>query len=218
MLMKLSSKIKRFSHLKCALFIFLGSIIILVLSLVINEKTVDSVLQNIFAGLITGLVITLIGGIKSKEIQDIEIKKDFYEELDMLYSSEKDFYWKYVDCKKFNGEEYNTSVKNLVEAMESIDTYILQMDQEKVMKEVLGEKPSEYFRLYGKYDIKALKTRYDQLRILLAPDVTIDDAKKEEIDSIIRVIQTSHLVTKSMAFANIPGLNRDQREIERTCL
>ena len=61
---KMFGMIVKYSYLKCTFIIIIIALVTLGLSFIINEKW-QSIFQNVFAGLITGIVITLIGSIKN---------------------------------------------------------------------------------------------------------------------------------------------------------
>ena len=83
--LKLNLKaICKYQHLRCTFCISLLAIITLFVSLIVNLPPLDSILQNIFAGLVTGIVITLIGSLKNKELKDAEIEKQFLETIHNL--------------------------------------------------------------------------------------------------------------------------------------
>lgn len=64
-------KIAKYPHLKCTIWFSIVAIIVFTVSLIALCSPWDSVLQNIFAGLITGIVVILISSLKSKELKDV---------------------------------------------------------------------------------------------------------------------------------------------------
>lgn len=85
-----------FSHIRMSVIILFVAIIVLLISCHLDAVVNDfwsSILANIFAGLITGLVICLIGGIKQKNSFGLQAKIKWLEELAKMlaiYNSDYD--------------------------------------------------------------------------------------------------------------------------------
>ena len=97
-------------HIKTAVFLFGIAIVTLIVSGVlhfIKSTFWSSVLANVFAGLITGLVICVISGIKQKSIMVINAKILWLQELSSLIKVYFADYNKLVRLKfeKFNCDE-----------------------------------------------------------------------------------------------------------------
>ena len=209
------SKIRKYAHLKCAFWISISSVVILVISLFVQDKTISSILQNIFAGLITGLVITLIGSIKGKELKDIDIRKAFFDEIKCCYFSSKEAYWVYMDKKDGQDDMYKTAVCDLVKEMHSIEECIDRADKDDSFVGIMSKKPSEFFESQGEYSFSEQKKRYKDLLGMVNAG-RFDTKVRSSIDSIIRDIRNAHLVIAAVVYPEVTMLEKDKNEIERS--
>ena len=97
-------------HVLVSIVIFSAACVSLVAAMILHNLTLEfasSILANIFAGLITGLIICLISGIKQKTTVDINEKKEWLQKLSVLIKIYFADYDKLVRLKfdKFNGDE-----------------------------------------------------------------------------------------------------------------
>lgn len=80
---------RKYQHLKCTFWILVVAIIVLIMSLIVHCPPLESILQNIFSGLVTGLAVTLISSLKSKELKDAEIEDQFFKMVHEIYISSR---------------------------------------------------------------------------------------------------------------------------------
>ena len=212
-------QIKSFAHVKYAFRILAASIVILILSIVIQSSSIQPILQNIFAGLITGLVITFIGSIKGKTLKNLEIKKALFEKIDKLYKSGNEAYWEYNKHKDSDDdEEYFVATYDLVCELQNMETFITSKDSDERIHEILGKKPSDYLSSIDKYDLSEQNHKYENLFSILDSETNIDISKRKEIDELIRAIRNQHRIICKIASSETSKSDDAMIEVERAIL
>ena len=188
---KMFGMIVKYSYLKCTFIIIIIALVTLGLSFIINEKW-QSIFQNVFAGLITGIVITLIGSIKGKEIKELEFEKQLLDELDSIFSGHYDAYSSYFRHYFSNDEEYEKAASHLIEQLRSVDMYISEKNENNVVTKMLKNEASVYFVSEGKYDLIKIQERYDDLDGIFWGREKFDLDMRSKVNDIINEIDDFH--------------------------
>ena len=175
-------KISKYSHLKCTLWILVAAIVVLIASLLVSSLPWASILQNIFAGLITGIVVTLISSLKSKEIKDAEIEDQFLKIVHELYSSSRKAYEEYWKVRHEKDDVYFEETFELITELQAIESYIGLKDNDERLARILGKKPSQFFDEDKNYDFMEQKKRHDKLYERLDSKLTFDEEERKAID------------------------------------
>ena len=184
----ISQKIKKYDHLRCTLYICLAAILTLVLSLIIKDPSWKSILQNIFAGFITGVVISLISSYKNKGLKDREIVKDYLETIRNQYNSYWTLFGEYRRNKHSQVDIYYETTYDLIDGMDAIESLLESADNNERLVRLLKNKPTVYFNEAFGYNFAEQKKRQKELYDILDSGNIYDDANRKVIDSKIKVI------------------------------
>ena len=192
-------KIGKYAHLKCTFWILISSIVVLVASLIVPDSPWGSILQNIFAGLVTGIVVTLIGSLKSKELKDAEIEDQFLKMVHDLYISSCTAYMEYMKVRHEKDDVYFEGTYELITELQAVDSFIGSRDNDERLVRILGKKPSDLFDQEKEYCFLEQEKRHGRLYDLLDSKVTFDEEARKEIEQQIGVIRRAHTVVNRKA-------------------
>ena len=215
---KILKLIAKYSHLRCTLFILIAALNALVLSFFIQNRDVKSIMQNVFAGLITGIVITVIGSIKGKEIKELEFEKHILNELDSRFSRYYDAYSSYFRHYFSDDEEYEKSVSNVIDQLRSVDMYISEMSENNVVTKILKKKASVYFVSEGEYDLVKLQGKYNELDDLFWGRETFDQDIRSKANEIIVSISESHDDVRNNVRQKLSMINTNEYELMKSII
>ena len=207
-------KIWKYPHLKGTVLIAVVAFAVLIISLCVIPAPWDSILQNVFAGLITGLVVTLIGSLKSKAIKDIEIEQGFLQSIHDQYKTTSQQWIEYRKKRHAATDEFFEEAYELAAEMESIESYIEHRDKNGRLVRILGRKPSEFFERETSYNFNEQKQRHKELYDLLEFTTDQDDKWRKTVDDKINEIRKVHRDLNRGAFNLIGELNEKKIEIE----
>lgn len=174
------TKIKKYQHLRCTLWISVTAIIVLIVSLIVPCSPWNSILQNIFAGLVTGVVVTLIGSLKSKELKDAEIEVQFMKMVHDLYISSRREYSHYRKFRHNEDDVYFEEVYELITELQAIESFIKSKDKDNRLVRILGKKPSEYFDEED-YNLTEQMNRHDELYERLTSGSSYNEEERREL-------------------------------------
>ncbi len=211
----LKDKINKYQHLKVTFWIAVVAIITLIVSFIACSPW-NSILQNVFAGLVTGLVITLIGSLKGKELKDTELERDFMISLHDQYLTENKQFREFRKYRKAEADDYFGALYDLASEMYAIEAQIEQEDRNELLIQVLGQKPSEFFKDKADYDFEALNKTHKDVAVLLDSRMSYPENVRKEIDEKLTYIRGSHHKLNHCVFNRIYMLQDQKTEIERS--
>lgn len=171
-----------FPHLWLAGIILILTIATLAVSVHLDyhgNKFWSSICANIFAGLLTGLILCLIAGTKQVFVGGLKSKKHY---LETLNSRIKEYYQQFHELRTkqfsvFDGsEELFGFIYDTGACANGINEFILQSSFDKK----LAFSPCEYCKKKFQYDAYALADAYEELHINLY-EVDIQYPSKKEI-------------------------------------
>lgn len=208
-------KIRKYQHLKCTFWIFVAAIIVLIVSLLVPCSPWNSILQNVFAGLVTGIVVTLISSLKGKELKDAEIEDQFFKMVHDLYISSRREYMEYrkVRHEKDDGV-YSEVTYELITELQAIESFIESKDKDDRLVRILGKKPSEFFDEEKDYSFAEQKKRHQELYVLLDSKLTFDEEERKTIEQEINIIRRAHVVLNKKALKRSGEIFDEKIEIE----
>jgi len=170
-----------FPHIRIAAVITILTILSLAGAWILDFCNVtfwSSVLANIFAGLITGLVLCLISGSKQIFVAKLENQKLFLNELEKLINDFQKLYNELVK-KPFSQYDDNDGLFEFIYNVGShanwINDYILQSS----FDETIALDPQEYCKHMG-YDALALTNDFEELHSNLY-NLDVEYPSKKEI-------------------------------------
>ena len=207
-------KICKYQHLKCTCWISIAAIIVLIVSLVVPASPWGSILQNIFAGLITGIVVTLISSLKSKELKDAEIEEEFLKRVHDLYISLRREYCEYRKVRYETDDVYSSGAYELISELQSIESFIEAKDKDVRLVRILGKKPSEFFNEENGYSFAEQNERHRQLYKQLDCKMVFDEEERKTIDQEIYTIQRTHRVLNKKALSRSDEIFYEKIDIE----
>ena len=224
--MKKKNKAKK-SHCYCSLLphvlvsiiIFSAACVSLVAAMILHNLTLEfasSILANIFAGLITGLIICLISGIKQKTTVDINEKKEWLQKLSVLIKIYFADYDKLVRLKfdKFNGDEnlyiffYDAHTH-----ANDVNTEILQRQFDKN----IDFSPRDYCKETLHYDAEALIDAFEDLHIFVE-HIDIDCPSSKEILAHFNTVHTKLKALNSSIYIEIRELDDKLSKMHKSIL
>ena len=206
-------KVKKYQHLRCTLWISVAAIIVLIVSLNVPCTPWDSILQNIFAGLVTGIVVTLISSLKSKEIKDAEIEAQFMKMVNDLYIYSRREYLHYRECRHDKDDVYSEATYELITELQAIESFLEAKDKDDRLVRILGKKPSEYFDEEN-YSFEEQKKRHGELYKRLDSELQYDEEERKVIDHLIETIRSAHRSVNRKAMRRIDEILDEKIEIE----
>lgn len=185
-------KTNKYQHLRCTFWISVMAITVLIVSLIIPYFLWGSILQNIFAGLVTGIVVTLIGSLKSKELKNAEIEDKFLEMVHDLYISSRREYVEYRKVRYEKDDVYSEGVYNLITELQAIEGFIESKDKDNRIVRILGMKPSVFFDKEKYYCFAEQKKRHRDLYDQLNSSLSYNEKERKAIEQQIQVIRRAH--------------------------
>lgn len=208
-------KISKYQHLKCTFWIAAVAIVVLIVSLIVPCSPWNSILQNIFAGLVTGIVVTLISSLKGKELKEAEIEDQFLKMVHDLYVSSRRVYMEY---KKVRHEKddcvYSEVTYELITELQAIEGFIESKDKDDRLVRILGKKPSEFFDEGKDYNLVEQKKRHQELYDRLNCKMVYDEEERKVIDQKINAIRKAHSVVNRKAMNRTGEIFDEKIEIE----
>ena len=185
-------KICKYPHLKCTFWISVTAVIVLIASLIVSCSPLDSILQKIFAGLVTGIAVTLIGSLKSKELKDAEIEDQFLKIVHNLYISSRRAYMEYRKVRHEKDDVYSEGVYNLITELQAIEGFIESKDKDNRIVRIHGMKPSVFFDKEKYYCFAEQKKRHRDLYDQLNSSLSYNEKERKAIEQQIQVIRRAH--------------------------
>ena len=213
---KLRLYLKDYPHVRAICVI----IALLVLSFVFlffdfRCPTFSSINANVFAGLLTGLIITLVGSFRNKSQQDIQMTIDFFEMLRDQFLKETEAMNHYFISYYHSDDNYLKNLNSLAIELEHFDDIILDADH--TLSAILKRTPQEYFVYRFGYDAEMSKNQYVNInKHTFLSDVFDDDTgpdERDEIHGIILNALSSHQRIANVIGLTIRALERKQKEL-----
>ena len=210
----ITKQIKKYQHLKCTLWISIIAIVVLIVSLFVPCSPWASILQNIFAGLVTGIVVTLISSLKGKELKNAEIEDQFLKIVHDLYISSRSEYGEFRKSRYGNNNEYLDSIYELIVELEAIENFIGSKDKDGRLVGIIGKKPSEYFDEEKKYSFSEQEKRHQQLYDLVDSTIQYNEEERKAIDQLVGEIRRAHSALNKKAIDRENEIFEEKIEIE----
>ena len=179
---------------KIAGFTFLSFILSLVF---VNCSFLSSIFSNIFAGFLTGLVLSLISGTKSKSLIDIDIAYNYLNEIHDRYLTETEALVDYKKIRNASDDDYQEGVYLLVSEMNAIEEKLRSGDNDPLIEESLGNKPTLLFSsdCDSDYNIENQKRQYDEIIFdYLNQKMSFDHETRFNIDKKIYYLHLAHKI------------------------
>ena len=207
--------IGKYQHLRCTFWILVVAIFVLIVSLNIQCSPWDSILQNIFAGLITGIVVTFIGSLKGKELKDAEIENQFLKTVHDLYIISRREYMEYRKTRHVEDNDvYLEGAYDLIVELQAIEGFIESKDKDERLIKILGKKPSEFFDEEKDYCFTDQKKLQEELYDRLNSSLEFNEEERKTIDQQIAAIRRAHSVVNRKAVRRRDELFNEKLEIE----
>lgn len=171
-----------YPHLWIALIITAFSVIALLVSIYLNnidEKFWSSICANIFAGLLTGLIICLISGIKHVNASNLKSKKVYLEEVKSKLSEYMQFYNELLH-KNFIKYDDTTELFDFIYDVGARANWVNSFIMQSTFNELLPFDGCEYCKKKLSYDAEGLAEEFQTLHDKLY-NVDIKCPTKKEI-------------------------------------
>lgn len=207
-------KIIRYQHLRCAAVIAIATIITFILSVTITSAPWNSIFSNVFAGLLTGLVVTLISSYKGKALKDTEYERMFLNVIHERYLTSSDLYREYRKQRHTEESEYWPAVYDLACEMQSVEAYIKHMDSNDRIYRILEKKPSTLFEDGLDYSFTEQMERHEALISFLDLTMVYDEETRKKVDEMINPIRRAHRMLIRQVMNLIAELEEQKVEIE----
>lgn len=181
-----------------------------------ENKFWSSICANIFAGLLTGLIICLIAGTKQIFVGGLKSKKCYIE---TLASKIKDYYQQFRELKAkqfstFDGsEELFAFIYDTGACANAINEFILQSSFDRK----LAFSPCEYCKKTFLYDAYKLADAYEELHINLY-EVDVQCPTKKEILGYFDVVNKEIRKLNSAIHQELEEINIRLETINRAIL
>lgn len=208
------TKISKYQHLKCTFWILVAAIIVLIVSLIIRCPPFESILQNIFAGLLTGIVVTLISSLKEKELKEDEIEDQFLKIVHDLYISSRREYIEYRKVRHEEDDVYYVGAYDLITELQAVEGFIESKDKDDRFVRILGKKPSEFFEDGKYYSLADQDKRHRELYDRLNSSTCFNEEERKAIDQQIEAIRRAHRVVNRKAMNRTEEIFNEKIEIE----
>ena len=171
-----------YPHLWIALIITVLFVIALLVSIYLNnigEAFWSSICANIFAGLITGLIICLVSGIKQGCASNLKSQKAYLEELKSQLSEYIQFYSELLH-KNFTKHDDTTELFDFIYDVGSRANWVNSFIMQSTFNELLPFDGCEYCKKKLSYDAENLAEEFETLHDKLY-NVDIERPTKKEI-------------------------------------
>ena len=171
-----------YPHLWIVLIIALLSIVSLIVSICLNNNGAafwSSICANIFAGLITGLIICLVSGIKQGFASNLKSKKAYLEEIKTKLSEYSHFYNELLH-KNFTQYDDTSELFDFIYDVGSRANWVNSFIMQSTFNELLPFDGCEYCKTKLSYDAMTLSNEFEILHDNLY-NVDIKCPTKKEI-------------------------------------
>ena len=184
---------KVYPHILFTFIVILFLIISLVVLLLFRDnEIISSISANIFAGLLTGLIVTLIGSLRNKSIQDILSQIEFCDKLRDHFLQELQEAQDYWRSYYHSDDKYLENVDSFITEMGYFENLIEEGDHSKVLSDLFGKKPSCYFSEKINYSIELNRVQYDDvIKEIIEAEVYGDQIPDNEKESIHRIVMNT---------------------------
>lgn len=214
--LRFAKVILSFSHIRICLIIVAAAAIMLFISWVIKDAQPfwSSVFANVFAGLVTGLVICLIGGVKQISIVRMQSKKEWLQNLTELLKVYLNDYHQMtrLHFDRFDGkqETFNFYYDMSIHAS-NINVEIHQ----GVFNKALSFDPDQYCRKTFGYDSVAMGEKFDALHAYVEM-IEIDCPGSKEIAQQFATVHSELRKLNSAVYGVIRDLDVRLADIQKT--
>lgn len=170
-----------FPHFILCGVIIAVSIIMIILSYVLYKSGKDfqsSLFANVFAGLLTGLIICLLSGVKQFYIARLQSKKIWLAHIHKMIMDYKSLL---VELRKKQFNVYN-DCEELFDFIYDIDSHANWINQEILQSQfdkLLSFNPTKYCKQYFNYDAYAFVKDFEDLHYNILEIETNNPTKKE---------------------------------------
>ena len=200
----------------CVFIILIAAVSLLVsFSLHKNgQEYLSSVLANIFAGLVTGLIICLLSGVKQFYIAKLKNKKIWLEVICSMIGDYKNQFHELLTkpFTMFNGdEELFAFIYDVGACANAVNEHILQSTFDKR----LSFNSCNYCKKYLHYDAVTLSDDYNQLHMDLY-EIDINQPSKKEIIQYFSKIDRNLKQLNSNAIQQIKDIDVRLHVIEQS--
>ena len=138
-----------------------------------------SILANIFAGLLTGLIICLISGIKHIYVARLKNRKNWLEHIRQMIGDYNNLFHELVN-KQFTSYNGDETLFNFIYDVGSHANWVNDDILQSTFDQLLSFNPREYCKKYLEYDAYALADDFSELHDNLYK-VDINCPSKKEI-------------------------------------
>lgn len=209
----------RLPHVFVGVIIFGAAVVSLIAAIILHNQKLEfasSILANIFAGLITGLIICLISGIKQKTTVDMNEKKEWLQKLSVLLKIYFADYDKLVrlNFDKFNGDE------NLYIFFYDAHTHANDVNTEILQKQFdknIDFSPRNYCKETLQYDAEALMDTFEDLHAFVE-HIDIDCPSSKEILEHFNTVHSKLKALNSSIYTEIRELDSKLAKMRNSVL
>lgn len=107
--------LRRYPHKRITLIIGVLTVLFFILVLIVDHNTkAGSVISNVFAGLVSGLILSFIGSFKNRDIRDLSAELAFLMDLHEKYLNGNKSFYDYLGRRSSLNEEYYETIYDLV--------------------------------------------------------------------------------------------------------
>lgn len=205
-----------FSHIRVCLIIAASAALMLIVSWLSRDTQpfCSSICANIFAGLVTGLVICLIGGAKQISIVRMQSKKEWLQNLTELLKLYLNDYHRMtrLHFKKFDG---NQEIFDFYYDMSIHASNINVEIQQGTFNKALSFNPNQYCRKAFGYDSVAMSEKIDALHAYVDM-IEIDCPSSKEIAQQFSAVHSELRKLNSAVYGTIRDLDVRLADIQKT--
>lgn len=213
------SLIFSFPHFWICILIILLAIVSLWISHALYRSHQDflfSIFANIFAGLVTGLIICLLSGVKQFYIAKLKNKKNWLEHIRTMVSDYIDLYHKLAE-KQFTTFDGTEELFNFIYDVGSHANWINDDILQSTFDKSLSFNPREYCKKYLNYDAYALVDEFSKLHDYLY-EVDINFPSKKDILCYFEKVHKNLMRLHSNAYRQLRDIEIRLQEAEKSII
>ena len=202
----------------CALIIILSGVSLLASYCFyrLHRDYLSSIMANIFAGLLTGLIICMISGVKQFYVARLRNRKNWLEHIRQMISDYNNLFHELINKKftAYNGDEALFSfIYDVGSYANWVNDDILQSTYDKL----LSFNPREYCKKYLDYDAYTLENDFSELHDNLY-ELDINYPSKEEILRYFEKVHKCLMRLNSNAYRQLEDINIKLEETNKSII
>lgn len=209
----------RFPHIWLCIFIIILAMLTLSSSYFINKYGNSywaSVLSNISAGLITGLVICLLSGVKQIYIIKLQSKKPWLENISKMIIDYMSLHHQLL-MKKFDHINSDENLYDFIYDTAAHANWVNEEIKQSSYNQQLSFNAENYFKKYFNYDAISLSDIFEELHEYLYTIDLVNSSKKEILDQFDPIDRQLRKLNSAIHIS-VKELELQLLKIERTII